>query len=241
MSFEHIYEYGAIFLRSIISFLVLLILTRLLGKKQISQLTLFDYVTGITIGSIAASLAIDTKISFSHGIIGLIIWTILPIAVSYITLKNTRLKRLFDGTPSILIQNGKIVYANLKKERFSVVDLLEELRLKEVFNICDVEFAILETSGKLSVQLKSQKQPLTPSDLNIPTSYDGLSANLIIDGEIMHEHLKLVNFNKEWLENELKIRNIKSTKEVVLAILDSTGNLAVFLKAKIPEENRILE
>lgn len=234
-------EYSHIFIRCVISFFALMLLTKLLGKKQISQLTLFDYITGITIGSIAASLAVDAQITLYHGIIGLLVWTLLPIAISKITLRNTRFKRLTDGSPSILIQNGKIVYDNLKKERFSVVDLLEELRLKDVFNVNDVEFAILETSGKLSVQKKSQKQAVTPSDLNIPTKYYGLSANLIIDGEIMHNHLINVKLNEEWLEAELQAQKIKSANEVALAVLDSDGKLHIYLKSMSVKESKILE
>jgi uncharacterized membrane protein YcaP (DUF421 family) len=236
-----LYDYGSIFLRSIISFLVLLLLTRLLGKKQISQLTLFDYITGITIGSIAASLAVDTQITFVHGVIGLVVWTVLPISISRITLRNTRIKKLLDGAPSIMIQNGKILYDNLKKEHFSVVDMLEELRLNGVFNVADVEYAILETSGKLSIQLKSKKHPLTPEDLNITTDYSGLWANLIIDGEVMYEHLKNTNKSIKWLMSELDRKGIKSPKDVILATLDSSGKLDFHLKSKNVKKLKILE
>lgn len=236
-----LYDYGSILLRSSIAFLVLLILTRFLGKKQISQLTLFEYVTGITIGSIAASLSVDTQITYVHGTIGLVVWTVLPISISKIALRNTRIKKLLDGAPSIIIQNGKIQYDNLKNEHFSVVDMLEELRLNGVFNVADVEYAILETSGKLSIQLKSQKKPLTPEDLNITTGYSGLWANLIIDGEVMHEHLKNTDKSIEWLMRELDSNGIKSPREVILATLDSKGKLQFYLKSHSKKKLRILE
>ena len=239
MNVESLYPYCVIFLRSALSFIVLILLTN--GKKQLSQLTLFDYITGITVASIAASLAIDIQIPLGHGLMGLMVWTLLPIAVSKITLRNTRIKSVLGGVPSILVQNGKIVYENLRNENFSVVELLEELRLKDVFNICDVEFAILEASGKISIQLKSSNKALGPKDLDISTHYNGLSANLILDGEIMYAHLKVVNLKEDWLKNELKKRNIASPKDVVLAFLDARGKLHVDLKSKSSGDMNVLE
>jgi uncharacterized membrane protein YcaP (DUF421 family) len=201
-----------------------------MGKKQISQLSFFDYVVGITIGSIAATLSVDDTITYSRGITALVIWAISPIAISYINLKSMRARRIFEGIPTILIQNGRIIKSNLKKEKIHLNDLLEELRIKGVFNIEDVEFAILETSGKMSVQLRSQEQPVTPSDLNIPTHYKGLTANLIIDGKIMHDNLNLVGLDENWLTNELHKKDIQSADQVFLASLNTTGSLYIQLK-----------
>lgn len=230
-----------IFSRGIISFSILFIMARLMGKKQISQLSFFDYVVGISIGSIAAAMAVDDRISYLHGIIALVIYGFLPIIISYITIKSIWARRVFGGIPTILIQNGQIIEENLKKSKFHINDLLEELRIKGTFNVADVEFAILETGGKVSLQLKSQKQPLTPSNLNIPTKYQGLCANLIVDGEIMQEHLSMVNQNESWLLNELKIRNINSPKDVLLASLDTNGELYITKKNRLINEAKVLE
>jgi len=230
-----------IFARSMISFVVLFLLAKLMGKKQISQLNFFDYAVGITIGSIAAAFSTDDRIKYSHGLIALVVWGFIPIAIAYLTLKSIHFRRFFGGIPALLIQNGKIIEHNLKKERFNVNDLLEELRIKGVFDITDVEFAILESNGKISLQLKSQKQPITPAILNIPTSYGGLSANLIIDGEIMYDNLRLVNLNEDWLNNELKKKQINSPKEVFLASLNSSGSLYIDLKNEAPRLETILE
>lgn len=230
-----------IFYRSIFSFMVLFLLARFMGKKQISQLNFFDYAVGITIGSIAASFSVDSSISYSHGLISLAVWGLLPIAIAYTTLKSLYARRFFGGTPSVLIQNGKIIEDNLRKERFNINDLLEELRIKGVFDIADVEFAILETNGKISVQLKSQKEPLTPAALSTPTRYKGLSANLIIDGKIMKNNLSLVNLDEGWLKNELKKKNINSLDEVFLASLNNDGTLYIDKKKKKTKIEKVLE
>ena len=217
-------------LRSLISVSVLFVLTRIMGKKQISQLTFFDYVVGISIGSIAATFAVDDSIGYIKGITGMIIYALFPIVLSFISLKSYLGRKILDGTPTILIQNGKIVECGLKKTKMNVNDLIEECRLKNVFNIADVEFAILETSGKVSIQLKSQNQPLTPKDMNISTPYKGLCVNLIVDGKILDNHLKIINKDINWLNTELRKQGIKSPSEVLLAYLDSSDVLNTYLK-----------
>lgn len=217
-------------LRSIVSVCVLFALTRLMGKKQISQLSFFDYVVGITIGSIAANFAIDPEMPYEYAIISLVIYALFPIVVSFITLNTMAGRRILGGTPTILIQNGKLIEKNLKKSKYNVNDILEECRMKGAFSISDVEFAILETSGQVSVLLKARKQPLTPENMNIKVSGKGLSAELIIDGKIMHEHLALVKHDEKWLLEELNKMNIDSPKEVLLASLDSDGKINIDLK-----------
>ncbi len=229
-----------IILRSIISVLVLFVLTRIMGKKQIAQLTFFDYVAGISMGSIAAELAVDKTIPYSHGIISLVIYVAFPIIMSYWSLKSLRIREWLDGVPTVIIQNGKFIEKNLRKVRFHVNDVLEECRIKGVFSISDVEFAILETSGQVSIQLKSQKQPVTPEDLNLSTQYKGISAELIIDGVIMHEHLKLVNLNEQWLISELQKHNTSPDK-VLLATLDTNGKLNIDLKNHDPKPLKVKE
>lgn len=219
-----------IIFRNLIAVGILFLLTLIIGKKLISQLNFFDFIVGITIGSIAAALSVDKTITYPHGILSLLIWGVIPFIVARIALANIPARRLLDGVPAILVQNGKIMENNLKKENYHVNDLLEELRLKGVFNIADVEFAVLETSGQISVQLKAQKQAVTISDLNLPASYKGLSANLIIDGRILEQHLKLVNRNETWLRDELKKQNISDINKVLLASLDTEGNLYIDVK-----------
>ncbi|MFX0550115.1 DUF421 domain-containing protein [Hathewaya histolytica] len=229
-----------IILRSIISVLVLFILTRLMGKKQIAQLNFFDYVVGISIGSISANFAVDENISYIHGLIAILTYGLIPIIVSYISVRSLWARKIVEGTPTILIQNGKILEDNLKKSKVTLNDVLEECRLNGIFDISTVEFAILETSGKVSIELKSENQPLTPSDMNIPVNYNGLCANLIIDGKIIIETLELVNRSKSWLLKELKKKNIYSHEEVLLASMNSDGKLHIDLKDKDPKPFKVI-
>ncbi|MCX8074527.1 MAG: DUF421 domain-containing protein [Clostridia bacterium] len=229
------YEILNITIRSIISITALYFFTRIMGKKQISQLTYFDYVVGISIGTLAASMAINNTIKYYQGITAMIILTIFPLVLSYMSMKNLKIRKFLEGTPTILIQNGKIVEKNLKKAKLTINDLLKQLRYNKVFNIANVEFAILETSGKLSVELKSNKQPVTPSDLNITTAYKGLCINLIIDGEILNSNLISLNKEYNWLINELKKQDINSTDEVLLAYLDYRNILHIDRKNSDPE------
>jgi uncharacterized membrane protein YcaP (DUF421 family) len=221
-------------IRSIVSVSVLFILTRIMGKKQISQLTYFDYVVGITIGSVAAELALEKNVHYPEGIISMLMLTLFPIVLSFISVKSNIARKIFDGTPKILVQNGKIVEKNLKNTQITVNDLLEELRINKVFNLGDVEFVILETSGRFSIQLKSNMQFTTPSDLNISTTYKGLCTNLIIDGKLVKDNLIYINKNNIWLINELQKQNISSIDEVLLAFLDTNNILHVDKKNSDP-------
>lgn len=212
---------------STVSVVILFILTRIMGKKQLSQLTFFDYVVGISIGSIAADFAVDSSINYTKGITGLIIYALFPIILSLISLKNYKFRQLLDGKPTILVNKGQIVEENLKKVKLTINDVLEECRLKNAFNLAYVEFAILETSGNVSVELKSHYQPLTPKDMNIQTTYKGLCVNVIIDGEVLDDHLHMLSKNREWLQEELNKQNVLNFREVLLGYIDSNNQLIV--------------
>ena len=222
-------------LKSLISVISLFMLSRLMGKKQISQLSFFDYVVGMSLGSIAATFAIDSTISYYCGITSLTIYALFPILMSHISLKSYRGRKFLDGTPIILIQNGQIVERNLVQTKINMNDLLAQCRLKNAFDISEVEFAILETSGKFSVQMKSSNQPLTPKDIELPISYKGLCTNLIIDGNILSEHLKAVGKDNAWLINTLSNQNIDNPANVLLAYLDSSNILKCHLKHDVPQ------
>ncbi|GAB6137008.1 YetF domain-containing protein [Halanaerobaculum tunisiense] len=216
--------------RGIISFFTLLIFTRILGKHQISQLTYFDYIAGITIGSIAGSLTTQLNTNAWPHWVGLATWTGLSLIVEYISIKWRQASKYLNGEPTIVIMNGKIMEEAMKKMRYRVTDLMSQLRTKGVFNLSQVEFAILETNGKLSVLKKSQHQTLTPKDMNLTTDYSGLSIELIHDGVIMEQNLKQVNLDRPWLQAQLRKLNITDISEVVLATLNTTGSLYVDTK-----------
>ena len=217
-------------LQSLLSLTFLFILARLMGKKQVSQLTFFDYVVGISIGSIAADFAVDPSVSDAVGITALIVYAMLPIFFSYLGLRSYTVRKIVDGKPTVLIEHGKILQSNLRKVKLNVNDLLEECRGKNAFNIADVEYAILETNGKLSVQIKAEHQPLTPKDMNIPVPYKGLCLNVIIDGTVLEDKLPLLGKDRAWLEEELKKQGFTDLKGIILAYVDTAGQLCVQLK-----------
>jgi uncharacterized membrane protein YcaP (DUF421 family) len=226
--------------QSLVSVIILFILTRIMGEKQLSQLTFFDYVSGISIGSIAAALAVDSSIGYPSGLTGLIIFALFPIVLSFLSMKSYRARKLLDGTPTILVYNGQIVEKNLKKTHLTINDLLEECRLKNAFNIADVEFAILETDGRISVELKAPSKPLTPKDMNIAAAYKGLCLNVIIDGKILEDHLGMIGRDRRWLEQELKNQNVLDYKEVFLGYIDSGNNLIVQRKNTFEPMNPLI-
>ena len=227
-------------IKSIISVVILFVLARIMGKKQISQLSFFDYVSGISIGSIAANFAVDATVNYYKGITSLIVYALFPIALSYISLKSYKARKLLDGVPTILIQNGFIIEKNLIKTKMNIDDLLEECRTKDAFDISEVEYAILETSGKVNVLMKSANQPVTPKDMNLPTQYEGLCTNIIIDGKILLGHLHSAKKDKAWLITELKKQNINHYHKVLLGYLDSENTLKCQLKSNCQDSNNIL-
>ena len=220
-------EILVVIIRGIIAFFTLLIFTRLLGKQELSQLTFFDYINGITIGSIAASLTTDLNNRAFTVWMGLATWTGAVLLLHIITLNSRYFSKYLDGEPTIIIMNGKIMDAAMKKMRYRISELMAQLRMNNVFDISQVEFAVLETSGKLSVLKKSSYQSITPHDLHIPTKYVGLSIELISDGKIIEQNLKQINLDRYWLEDQLKSRGINDSSEVLLALIDTQGNLYI--------------
>ncbi len=222
-------------IHAIISVSVLFVLTRIMGKKQVAQLSFFDYAIGISIGSIAAQGTIDKDISLIECIVGLIVFTAFALLLSIISMKSYAASKFLEGTPTVIIENGRIIESGLKKNKINVNDLLEECRQKDVFDISDIEFAILETNGRLSILLKASKQPLTPNDMNLPVDYQGFSTSVIIDGKVLSDYLEMINLNTNWLDTELAKQNIERYSEVLFAYVDSTGNLIVHKKNEHPK------
>ena len=213
--------------RALIAFFTLLIFTRLLGKQQMSQLTFFDYVLGITVGSIAASMTTDLTSSAWPHWVGMVTWIMAVLAIQWITLKWRYASKYIDGEPTVVVMNGMIMEDAMKKLRYRISDLTEQLRDKGVFDITEVEFAVLEVSGKLTVLKKSPYQPVTPKDMFLKTSYKGIGTEIIYDGVVVEKNLKQVNRDRKWLETELKKQGIKDVSEVFYAELESSGNLYV--------------
>ncbi|MDA8097305.1 MAG: DUF421 domain-containing protein [Desulforudis sp.] len=216
--------------RGVGAFIAVIFITRLIGKTQMGMLTVTDFVNGIVIGSLAAAMVVDLKGNIWYYIVGLAIFGGLTIFTEWLTMKNRAVRKLFEDVPTVVIYNGKLLENNMRKMRYHVDDLMMQLRAKNVFDIHDVEFAVSEPNGELSVLLKSPKRPVTCEDLQIPTQYEGMPHTIVSDGEIIDKHLTDTELNRAWLYGELERRGIKDVKDVMYASLDTQGNLYVDLR-----------
>jgi len=201
-----------------------------MGRKQISQLTFFDYIVGITIGSIAGVAAIDKSVKILDGIISIGIWSVLTVIISEVTLKNINLRLLIDSEPLLIIDKGKVIYKNMKKARYNMGDLLMQLRNKDVFNITEVEIAVLEPDGKLSILKKSEFSMVTVGDMKIQNIKVGMMVDLILDGNVLSSHLPKIQKDENWLMSQLKTRGIKNIKDVIFAGIQADEQLYIVTK-----------
>lgn len=221
-------DWVEIIIRSLGLLVVLFFITKLFGKKQMAQLDIFQYITGIVIGSIVATHVTDVSTKFEYALIALAIWLLVPLGVEFLSLKSKRFRNFSQGKATVFIQNGKIMEDNLKKERFSTDDLLEELRNNKVYKAADVEFAVLEPTGKVNVLPKKENQPMTPKDIGLKVSPEKEPQTVIMDGEILLEPLANTSLSKNWLETELEKMNV-SLENVFLGQVDSDGQLTADL------------
>jgi len=212
-------------IRTLILYTLVIVALRLMGKREIGQLQPFELVVIIMISELAAIPSENVGIPLLSGIIPILVLLLTSLTLAWISLKSEKARAIICGTPSILIQRGKILEDELKKNRYNLTDLLEELRIKNIPNIADVEFAVLETNGQLSVFPKSQKRPTIPEDFHITTKYEGLPLTLIMDGNLNHKNLQQGNRDLNWLKEELKKQSIDKIENVLLASLDSSGTL----------------
>ncbi|WP_174613741.1 DUF421 domain-containing protein [Virgibacillus ihumii] len=217
-----------VIIRSLSLLVVLFLITKMLGKKQMSQLDIFQYITGIVIGSIVATHATDLSSQFEYALIALMVWFLVPFGVELLGLKSKRFRDFTQNKGSVFIQNGKIMEDNLKKERFTTDDLLEELRDNNIFKVADVEFAVMEPTGKLNVLPKKENQPVTNKDLGLKPAPEKEPQTIIMDGKTLIEPLTNASLNTNWLETELDKMNI-SIENVFLGQVDSSGQLTVDL------------
>lgn len=216
-----------ILVETLIAFVVLFLVTRIEGKKQLAQLTFFNYVTGIAVGSIAASMAVDKSISKWEGVASLVAWTLLTLLAEWLSIKFSRLKGPFQSKPSIIIKNGNIDKKVMKKNRLNLEELGMLLRMKDVFSFEDVEIAVMETNGTLSVIKKSVQQTPTRKDLNLNPLPTGLSVPVIVDGRLMEKNLVESGFDAKWLQQKLRPHNVNDYKEVFYAEITPNGQLYV--------------
>lgn len=226
-------QFIKVVINSLVVFFLLIILSRIIGRKLLSQMSFFDFVIGITIGTIGATfVTVETRGFWV--LLSPVVLTLAVITSGYLSLKSIPLRKLLEGEPVIVIQNGKIFERNLKRLRYNTDDLMMQLRVKNIFDLSEVEFAVLEPHGQLSVLKKSQNQPITPQDLGLSTQYKGLSSEIIRDGKVVEQNLKQNNLSYEWLFKELQSQNIRHFEEVLLATLSTDGKLYVDLRSDNP-------
>jgi len=219
-------DWLTIMVRALGAIIVMFIFTRILGKRQISQLTFFEYITGITIGDLAGFISTDIEANYLHGLSALMMWFIIPFSIEWWMIKQRRMRIVFEGKDRVLIQDGKILEDNLKKERITGDELLEQLRMKDVFDLKEVEYAVLETSGALSVLLKPDFRPLTPMHMQMKVPGERQPIEVVMDGEVLDEGLRLGGFTREWLSTELDKLGVTQAN-VFLAQVDAFGQLYV--------------
>ena len=224
--------------RSILSLAALFLVTKMLGKKQVSQLSLFDYVIGISIGNFAAEMTINLESATMNGILAVFIFGVVAYLISVLTMKSIKLRRFFMSTPTTLIENGEILIEGLKKVKFDINDLLEVCRIKGYFDIDEIEYALMEANGDISILPKEKYRTVNLDDLNIQKTQKGLCANVIIDGKIMDDNLNKINKSLNWLQNQIKNYDLS---KILLATVDNHGKLRIYLNNKNIKGKEILE
>lgn len=220
-------EVGDVILRALLSLVTLFLITKLLGKKQVSQLSVFDYVIGISIGNFAAEMTINIESQYMNGIVAVVVFGVVAYLISIWTMKSIIIRRFFMGVPTLLIQDGKLMEKNLKKVKFDMNDLLEECRSNGYFDIGEIKYAIMEANGTLSILPKDEYRTPTVRDMNLKVEKQGLCANIIIDGKIMYNNLEHIHKTEKWLLKELKIRGTK-LDDILLATVDINEKLILY-------------
>ncbi|MFW6237863.1 MAG: YetF domain-containing protein [Halanaerobiales bacterium] len=216
--------------RTFILYLAVIIILRIMGKRQIGELQPYELAITIMISALAALPMEDIDIPLLYSIVPMLLLLIFQEIISYVTLNSNRTRSLICGEPTVLIRNGQLMEKELTKLKINMNDLLEQLRITGYHNLEDIEYAIMETTGNISVIPKSQKRPLTPEDMGIDTSFEGPPKSLIIDGEVQQDNLKSVGLDRDWLQNTLQEYNINSPRKVFYAALDSEGDLFFQIK-----------
>lgn len=219
-------EWTSIIIRSILFVVTLFAITKLGGKKQLAELSFFEYVAGITIGSIAGEVIMGLDGNMFHGVLAIFIFGGFTFLVDVLSIKSKTFRDLIEGKATVFIKEGKVLEENLKKEKYTIDELNSLLRQKNVFKTADVEFAVLEPKGDLSVLLKKEMQPLTPKDLNLAVAPEKETQTVIMDGEVLNDPLTAAGKNRGWLDIELANLGV-TVDNVFIGQVDSYGELTI--------------
>lgn len=221
------------------SVVVLFLLTKLMGNREMSQLSMFDYIVSITIGSIAAEMATALEDDFMEPLIAMIVYAVVTVFISFITNKSIFCRKIITGKSIILMDNGKLYKENFKKSKLDLNEFLVQCRTKGFFSLSDIQTAILEPNGKISILPSSLKRPATPQDLNLNPQKDLITTNVIIDGKVLPENLKSLDLDVDWLYKELNRQSFKDAKSIFLGTCDVDHNLSLYKKITTdnPQDN----
>lgn len=209
----------------IVLFFILYILARTLGKKLTSQMTLFDFIAGITLGSMTATTFLSPSVSLHRGILGLGLFSGLVFLIDHLTLKSLLVRRIFNSEATVLMKNGRIQLKEMKKARFTVDELIAELRKTGVFSFTHVEAAVLETDGTVSVLKKAEAAPVTPSDMNFLTQPSAFPYLVIMDGKVVKKQLQESGFSEEWLREKIIEAGYPSVEKIAAGQVHPDGTL----------------
>lgn len=220
-------EVFKIIILSFSSLAVLFIITKILGDRQISQISLFDYIVGITIGSIAAEMATNLE-EFWQPLIAMATYAIVTLSISLISIKSTKIRRSISGKSTVIFENGVFYKKNLKKAHMDIEDFLIQCRTQGYFKLSDIEVALLEYNGKVSVLPKAEYRPVNANDLNIKVESDTINLMIISDGIIIEKNLEYLNKDKVWLQKQLVSNGYNSEKDVFVGMCDYSGNINLY-------------
>ncbi|MDS0526928.1 DUF421 domain-containing protein [Clostridium sp. SHJSY1] len=216
-----------IVLQTLIAFFAILLITRILGRQQVAQLTLYEYINGITFGSIAATVATDLGQASRGHIVGLFLFGILTFIMSYVCKNSRTFSKIIDGEPVLVVQDGHIFERNLSKFQYTVDDLNHLLRKKDIFNLQDVKYAILETTGEVSVLKVANKENIKVEDMNLQVAQEELVTDIIVTGKIIYDNLEKRGVSVNWLTSQLKMMGVKNIEDVYYATLDNNKKIYI--------------
>ena len=214
-------------LTSLLSAASLFAIAKIMGHKQMAQLDFFDYITGITIGSIAAELATELEAPWKP-LIAMIIYGLVALGLTILAHKFPKTRKYVNGTPTIVMDNGKLYRENMKKAKLELSEFMVLCRQEGYFNLNDIQTAVFEYNGRITILPKSEKRPLTPEDMNITPEKAEICTEIIMDGRILHENLKRLGLDLTWLDKQLKKQKYDNAKEIYLGICDKNNNLTLF-------------
>lgn len=223
-------EFLNVILTSLMSVVALFVIAKIMGHKQMSQLDFFDYIAGITIGSIAAELATELEKPWKP-LIAMIIYGIVTVALTFITSKIPKMRKYINGTPTIIMNGGKIYRKNMKKAKIDLSEFMMMCRQQGYFNLNDIQTAVFEYNGRLTVMPKATKRPANPSDFNLVPPVESINTEIIMDGRVLNENLKRLGLDKIWLKKQLEYQGYKSPKEIFLGICDDDRKLTLFVSS----------